>query len=202
MERDHERRTCPPKLSTVVRTLGSSGTVAHSGRRTPGRLPRCLLATIVLTSGTAHAAAPPALPTPLGLEDVRSLAPEYRAEIAAARTRVRAAERRPAIVSALEDPMIAPSLDHLPTTLEGADASVAIEQRFPLSRVRGHRQRDAEAETATRPWRRSVSRTQRKSLLTACRLGECALRPRLSSARRRARRSAPDRKSSGRCSRY
>ena len=39
-----------------------------------------------------------------------------------------------------------PSLDHLPFKLGGVDASFMIEQRFPLSGVRGHRRRAAEAD--------------------------------------------------------
>ena len=58
----------------------------------------------------------------------------------------RAGEARPAIVSALEDPMISPSLDHLPFMLGGADVSVTIEQRIPLSGIRGHRRASALAD--------------------------------------------------------
>ena len=59
------------------------------------------------------------LPSPLSLGDVIRLASERRDEIQAARARVRAGEARPTIVSALEDPMISPSLDHLPFMLGG-----------------------------------------------------------------------------------
>ena len=93
--------------------------------------------------GTAHGQT---LPSPLTLNDVVRLAGERRDEIEAARSRVRAGEARPAIVSALEDPMISPSLDHLPFTFEGADVSVAVEQRFPLSGVRRHRRLGALAD--------------------------------------------------------
>jgi hypothetical protein len=55
-----------------------------------------------------------ALPSPLRLVDVVRLASERRDEIEAARARMRAGEARPTIVSALADPMISPSLDHLP----------------------------------------------------------------------------------------
>ena len=79
------------------------------------------------------------LPSPLTLGDVIRLAGERRDEIQAAQARVRAGEARPAIVSALSDPMISPSLDHLPFMLGGADVSVAIEQQIPLSGVRAHR---------------------------------------------------------------
>src|SRR5688572_28303006 len=67
------------------------------------------------------AQAPETLPSPLGLADVVRLAGDRRDEIEAARARTRAGEARPDIVSALEDPMIAPSLDHLPFMLQGAD---------------------------------------------------------------------------------
>jgi len=94
----------------------------------------------------AQAQTQPALPSPLSLGDVLRLAGERRDEIQAARARVSAGEARPAIVSALEDPMISPSLDHLPFMMGGADVSFAIEQRIPLSGIRGHRRASALAE--------------------------------------------------------
>ncbi len=42
--------------------------------------------------------------------------------------------------------MVSPSLDHLPFRLHGADFSLTVEQRFPLSGIRGNRRRVAEAE--------------------------------------------------------
>jgi cobalt-zinc-cadmium efflux system outer membrane protein len=39
-----------------------------------------------------------------------------------------------------------PSLDHLPFMLHGADASFAVEQRFPLSRLLRNRERSAQAD--------------------------------------------------------
>ena len=87
-----------------------------------------------------------ALPSPLGLGDVIRLASERRDEIQAARARIRAGEARPAIVSALADPMISPSLDHLPFMLGGADVSFTIEQQIPLSGIRGHRRASALAD--------------------------------------------------------
>jgi len=86
------------------------------------------------------------LPSPLSLGDVIRLASERRDEIQAARARIRAGEARPAIVSALEDPMISPSLDHLPFMLGGADVSVTIEQRLSLSGIREHRRGAALAD--------------------------------------------------------
>ena len=84
--------------------------------------------------------------SPLSLADVVRIASERRDEIAAARARTLAAEQRPAIVSALEDPMISPSLDHLPFMWGGADVSVTIEQQIPLSGIRGHRRASALAD--------------------------------------------------------
>lgn len=86
------------------------------------------------------------LPSPLSLGDVARIASERRDEIAAARARTSAAEQRPAIVSALEDPMISPSLDHLPFMWGGADVSFTIEQQIPLSGIRGHRRASAMAD--------------------------------------------------------
>lgn len=86
------------------------------------------------------------LPNPLRLDDVLAYGRVHRQEIIAARARARAAGERPAIVSALEDPMVMPSVDHLPFMLHGVDASLMVEQRFPLSGVLGHRRRVAEAD--------------------------------------------------------
>ena len=94
----------------------------------------------------AAAQTTPALPSPLSLGDVIRLASERRDEIQAARARIRAGEARPAIVSALEDPMISPSVDHLPFMLGGADVSFTIEQQIPLSGIRGHRRASALAD--------------------------------------------------------
>ena len=69
---------------------------------------------------------------PLADGPVIRLAGERRDEIEAARARIRAGEARPAIVSALADPMISPSLDHLPFMLNGADVSVPL-RALPLT---------------------------------------------------------------------
>jgi outer membrane protein TolC len=100
----------------------------------------------LVSSGTVAAQSPQPLPSPLTLADVIRIASERRDEIQAARARTRAAEARPAIVSALQDPMISPSLDHLPFMLGGADVSVTIEQQIPLSGIRGHRRASALAD--------------------------------------------------------
>ena len=92
-------------------------------------------------TATAQPLAP--VPSPLALADVIRIARERRDELEAARARVRAGEQRPAIVSALENPMISPSLDHLPFMFEGADVSFAIEQQIPLSGIRRNRRASA-----------------------------------------------------------
>ena len=86
------------------------------------------------------------LPSPLKLGDVIRIASERRDEIEVARARTRAGEARPTIVSALQDPMISPSLDHLPFMLSGADVSVTVEQQIPLSGLRRHRRASALAD--------------------------------------------------------
>jgi outer membrane protein, heavy metal efflux system len=93
------------------------------------------------------------LPDPLTLAAMTQLAREHRDEIAAARARASAAYHRPAVVSALDDPMFQWSLDHYPFEMmdrngggRRSDRSVTIEQRFPLSGIRGHRRRSAEAD--------------------------------------------------------
>src|SRR5688572_16997029 len=106
---------------------------------------------LLLTLGTATTSGPATaqeleLPTPLTLADVIRVAGERRDEIDAARARTRAGEARPAIVSALSDPMISPSLDHLPFMLGGADVSFTIEQQIPLSGIRRSRRTAALAD--------------------------------------------------------
>jgi len=105
-----------------------------------------LAAALLAVGGSAGADEPDRLPDPLRMASAIALARQHRTEIAAARSRARAAMERPAIVSALDDPMVLPSIDHLPFMLGGADISLVVEQRFPLSGIRGHRRRTAEAE--------------------------------------------------------
>ena len=90
---------------------------------------------------------------PLDLAAVLSAARENRSELAAMRARADAMAERPAIVAALEDPMIFPSIDHYPSEamddMDGFgryDWSLTFEQRFPLSRIRSRRARVASAE--------------------------------------------------------
>jgi outer membrane protein TolC len=105
-----------------------------------------LLSIAAIAPSTSAAQAPPPLPSPLTLADVIRIAGERRDEIQAAQALIRGGEARPAIVSALADPMISPSLDHLPFMMRGADVSVTIEQQIPLSGIRGHRRASALAE--------------------------------------------------------
>ena len=105
-----------------------------------------LLAIGITSPGRAIAQGLQPLPAPLALGDIIRIASERRDEIQAARARIRAGEARPTIVSALADPMISPSLDHLPFLLGGADYSVTIEQQIPLSGIRGHRRASALAD--------------------------------------------------------
>lgn len=87
------------------------------------------------------------LPHPLHLNEALQVAKEHRAELQAAGARAEAARQRPAIVSALEDPVLAPSIDHKPVDpMMETDRSITLEQSFPLSRIRGHRRHAAEAE--------------------------------------------------------
>ena len=94
------------------------------------------------------------LPTPLTLDAVTQFAVRHRTEIAAADARAEALAQRPAIVGALEDPMLSPSIDHYPfKMMEEEDSggrrfdwNVTLEQRFPMSGVRGHRRAAARAD--------------------------------------------------------
>jgi outer membrane protein TolC len=105
-----------------------------------------VLGALTISSRAAVAQEAPPLPSPLSLSDVIRITGERRDEIQAARARATAGEARPAIVSALSDPMISPSLDHLPFMLNGADFSVTIEQQIPLSGIRSHRRASALAD--------------------------------------------------------
>jgi outer membrane protein TolC len=55
-----------------------------------------------------------ALPDPVALQEVLRIARANRTEIVAAHARVEAARERVTVVSALEDPMLMPSVDHYP----------------------------------------------------------------------------------------
>ena len=107
----------------------------------------CVLVTVAFLAAPAAADDQLALPAPLRINDVVRIAKARRLEVVAARARARAAGERPAIVSALDDPEVFGSIDHLPFMGGGADVSLTIEQRFPLSGVRGDRRRAAAAVT-------------------------------------------------------
>ena len=110
------------------------------------RIALCALVAIAWLGSPSAADDQVALPAPLRVTDVVKLAKARRAEVAAARARARAAAERPAIVSALDDPEVSASVDHLPFNGGGADLSLVFEQRFPLSSIRGNRRRVAEAD--------------------------------------------------------
>lgn len=92
--------------------------------------------------------AAPVAPGPaVSLDDALAVARASRAEMRVAAARVDAARQRPIIVSALDDPIIAPSIDHKPVDpMMKTDRSITFEQSFPLSRVRSQRRRAAEAD--------------------------------------------------------
>ena len=124
-----------------------------------------VLASIFAPLAHASGASPQPGHPPLTLETVVSNALRNRGEIVAAQARAESLAQRPAIVGALEDPMISPSIDHYPFDMmdeEGGsryDWSISVEQRFPLSGIRGHRQRVAQADAA-----RAVAEVDRASL--------------------------------------
>jgi outer membrane protein TolC len=97
-------------------------------------------------ASVALAASTEVLPEPLDVPAVVRLARERRAEVLAARYRAAAASERPKIVSALPDPMLMVSMDHLPIPIMGIDGSITVQQDFPLSGILGARRRAAEAE--------------------------------------------------------
>jgi outer membrane protein TolC len=115
---------------------------------TPGAVSQLVIGIAATLAATTipSAAQVTATTSPLRLADAVRLATERRAEIEAARARARAGEARPTTASALEDPMISPSLDHLPFMFGGADVSFTIEQRIPLSPIRQHRRESALAD--------------------------------------------------------
>jgi hypothetical protein len=113
---------------------------------------RLLVCVAVAALQTTATAASIVLPDPLQLSEVTDIALRSRAEVEAAHARAEALAQRPSIVGALEDPMISPSIDHYPFNMmegEGGqryDWSVTVEQRFPLSGVRGYRRAAAHAD--------------------------------------------------------
>lgn len=105
-----------------------------------------LLALLAVLAPASAGAQSAALPSPLSIGAVVEHAATHRAEIEVARARRAAAQQRTRSVGVLDDPMVMPSLDHVPFMLHGADVSLLVEQRFPLSRLRSHRERSAQAD--------------------------------------------------------
>jgi len=103
-----------------------------------------LLALILGVSTHARGAGPEQA---LSLADALRSARDTRAELRASAARIDAARQRPAIVSALDDPIITPAIDHKPVDkMMRSDRSISIEQSFPLSRLRSHKRAAAEAD--------------------------------------------------------
>lgn len=103
----------------------------------------CLLGAVSGLCG----AAPAGVDAAVSLDEAIMVARASRAEVRASSARVDAARQRPAIVAALDDPVIAPSIDHKPVDpMMKTDRSITFEQSFPLSRIRSHRRRAAEAD--------------------------------------------------------
>src|SRR5439155_3838576 len=96
----------------------------------------CVVMTIACFAGPAMAEDQVGLPTPLGVGDAVRMARASRLEVLAARARARAAAERPTVVSALDDPEVFGSIDHLPFMGGGADLSLGIEQRSGRSAER------------------------------------------------------------------
>lgn len=91
--------------------------------------------------------APGTLEPALSLTTALVVARQSRAEMRVSAARVEAAKQRPIIVSSLEDPIIAPSIDHKPVDpMMKTDRSITFEQSFPLSHIRTHRRHAAEAD--------------------------------------------------------
>lgn len=129
-------------------TKGSRSFISFIGALGADKLSSALVALLAMTlASTSSWGAGDTLPHPFQLKDALRITQEQRAEIWAAGARAEAARRRPAIVSALEDPVLAPSIDHKPVDeMMETDRSITLEQSFPLSRIRGHRRDAAEAE--------------------------------------------------------
>ncbi len=103
-------------------------------------------ASIALAATNASAQSKDALPSPLRPDDVVVWAKTHRAELTAATAKTNALNEAPKVVSALPDPMVMVSLDHLPFKMMGADASLLLQQDFPLSGVLGKKKASAEAD--------------------------------------------------------
>ncbi len=130
----------------VSRGLHIAVEVGMRSRR-PHWLPLlAVAASIALGATNARAQAPAALPSPLHPDDVVAWAKTHRAEISAAKAKAGALSETPKVVSALPDPMVMVSMDHLPLKLTGVDATLLVQQDFPLSGVLGNKKASAEAD--------------------------------------------------------
>jgi len=119
---------------------------AKLNRLQRGRAVICLAFVLAVLPSIAIGAPVPLEPA-LSLPDALAIARESRAEMRVSAARVEAAKQRPMIVSSLEDPIIAPSIDHKPIDpMMKTDRSITFEQSFPLSRIRTHRRQAAEAD--------------------------------------------------------
>lgn len=132
----------PTRMNEFISISHMSANISVRGR---GFVASLALACIVCP-GVSFAA-----PNPMGqavtLDAAIAVARASRAETRVSIARVDAARQRPAIVSSLEDPIIAPSIDHKPVDpMMKTDRSITFEQSFPLSRIRSHRRRAAEAD--------------------------------------------------------
>lgn len=141
---------CSNKLEVLTNSI-----IMHGKPRFPfsKHAARCIALCCAIATGIAVAQTTPPLLNPLSLDDTVRIARENRSEVVALSARAEALSQRPAIVGALEDPMLSPAIDHYPfEMMEGEengrryDWSIAVEQRFPLSGVLGHRRRVARAE--------------------------------------------------------
>lgn len=118
---------------------------SHSGARFTAALLLGLVGTALASAGLAQVTKSPALPDPVHLEDAIVYARVHRLEIDAARSSARAAGFRPAIVSALPDPVLSLSLDHVPFPARNFDRSMTWEQSLTPSGQRRSRERAARA---------------------------------------------------------
>lgn len=107
----------------------------------------CIIICLLFSNSLPASDSVPDLPPSLVFEEILKIAKERRAEIRATQERINASRQRETVLSALEDPMIIPSIDHWPYGMSNADVSLGIEQRFPLSRIRGQRKQSAQAQT-------------------------------------------------------
>lgn len=106
-----------------------------------------VLALLLLCLSGPAPGAPLQSDAPVSLGGAFGIARELRAELRVAAARIDAARQRPAIVSALDDPILSPSIDHKPVDpMMKTDRSITYEQSFPLSRIRSHRRSAAEAD--------------------------------------------------------